>query len=91
MTVVASRCRSMRMSAATGEASGGISKGENLGVGVVPWLTVYGSLAAVPSTICAPTSASLTHQRTRFALMPFAMVTDADDTPGWQHAATIAL
>lgn len=57
--------------------------------GIVAGLDVLRSLAAVPIAICALTSAYLTHQRTRFALMPFAMATDADDTPSWQRAATV--
>jgi len=29
------------------------------------------------------------HRRTKFALIPFAMATEADDTPGLQQAATM--
>jgi hypothetical protein len=83
----------MRMSAATGDAGVGIASGKNLGVGVgvgvVAGPASWGSLAALPRPISAPTSASFTHRRTRFALMPFAIATEADDTPGWQQVATI--
>ena len=89
VTLVAPRCSSMRMSAATGEAGVGIGKGKNAGVGVVAGATFFASLATVPGSISAPTSASLTHRRTRFALTPLAMATEADDTPGREHAATM--
>lgn len=81
----------MRMSAATGNAGVGIDNGKNLGVGVgvVAGQAFWGWLAVLSRSISGPTSASLTHRRTRLALIPFAIATEADDTPGWQQAATI--
>ena len=87
--VVAPRCNSMWMSAAMGDAGVGIGNGKNLGVRVLAGLAFWVSLAALPSSISAPISDSLTHRRTRFALMPLAIATEADDTPGLQQAATI--
>lgn len=81
----------MRMSAARGEAGvgSGISKNLGVAVGVDTGLDVFGSRAAVPGSLSTSTPASLTHRRTRIALMPFAMATEADETPGWEHAATM--
>ena len=79
----------MRMSAATGDVGVGIGNGKNLGVGVLAGQAFWGWLAVLPRSISGPTSASFTHRRTRLALIPFAIATEADDTPGWQQAATI--
>ena len=78
------------MSAAAGADTGlGNDNGKNLGPGGAAGFISSGWTAALPGSISVPISASLTQRRTRFALMPFAIATAADDTPGLEQAATM--
>jgi hypothetical protein len=80
----------MRMSVATGADTGfGNDNGKNLGLGGAAGLVFSGWPAVLPGSLAAPISASLTQRRTRLALMPFAIATAADETPGLQQAATM--
>jgi hypothetical protein len=74
-TLVAPRCSSIRMSL-TG-AGDGSGSGTNLAAGCL-----MGFADTIAPTFSRSASVSLTQRRTRFALMPWAMATDADETPG---------
>lgn len=90
VTVVSPRCSSMRMSAAMGTDTWVRNdNGKNLGAAGTSGFVFSGRPAVLPGSISVPISASLTQQRTRFALMPLAMATAADDTPGLEQAATM--